>query len=90
MGISNLPPPGSTFAIWSIIYLWLAVSLVMFTVTIFLTNSRGRYVTSVMPMLIFPPHPRVYLSPAIASPAVMATFSVNMIFNVAWIFIWDR
>jgi len=69
-----ITPSGSTFAIWSIIYLWLAVSLVMFTVTIFLTNSRGR----------------VYLSPAIASPAVMATFSVNMVFNVAWIFIWDR
>ena len=36
-------PPGSTFSIWSIIYLWLAVSLVMFIVTIFQTNSRGRF-----------------------------------------------
>ena len=34
--------------------------------------------------------PRVYLSPAIATPAVMATFSINMVLNLAWIFLWDR
>lgn len=69
-----ITPAGFTFTIWTVIYLWLAISLVMFFVTIFLTNSRGR----------------VYLNPPIASPSAMGTFSFNMLLNLAWIFVWDR
>jgi len=67
-------PAGFTFAIWSIIYLWLAASLIILTVTIFINTEHGR----------------LYLSPAIATPAVTATLSINFILNTAWIFIWNR
>jgi len=69
-----ITPAGFTFTIWTIIYLWIAVSLVMFTVSIFLTNSYGR----------------VYLSPPIMTPSVSTTFIINMVLNLAWIFVWDR
>lgn len=69
-----ITPAGFTFSIWTVIYLWLAVSLVVMVITIFVSNSVGR----------------VYLSPPIMSPFVTATFSINMILNLAWIFIWDR
>lgn len=69
-----ITPAGFTFSIWSIIYLWLAASLVFFIASIFITNPAGR----------------AYLSPPVATPAVMATFSVNMVLNLAWIFVWDR
>jgi len=69
-----ITPAGVTFAIWSLIYLWLAVSLLVLVITLFIKTNDGR----------------LYLNPAIASPAVTATLSVNFILNLAWIFIWDR
>jgi len=69
-----ITPAGVTFAIWSLIYLWLAVSLLVLVITLFIKTHDGR----------------LYLNPAIASPAVTATLSVNFILNLAWIFIWDR
>jgi len=69
-----ITPAGFTFSIWSIIYLWLAVSLLLLIITIFINTESGR----------------LYLSPAIATPAVTATLSINFILNLAWIFIWDR
>jgi len=71
---SIITPAGFTFAIWSLIYLWLAVSLVVLIITIFINTQFGR----------------LYLSPAIATPAVTSTLSINFILNLAWIFIWDR
>jgi len=69
-----ITPAGFTFSIWSIIYLWLAVSLAFLVVTIFIKTEFGR----------------LYLSPAVASPMVTGTLSLNFILNLAWIFIWDR
>jgi len=69
-----ITPAGFTFSIWSIIYLWLAASLVFFIASIFISNPAGR----------------AYLSPPIATPLVMGAFSVNMVLNLAWIFVWDR
>jgi len=69
-----ITPAGFTFSIWSIIYLWLAASLLFFVVSIFISNPAGR----------------AYLSPPIATPEVMGTLSFNMVLNLAWIFIWDR
>jgi len=48
------------------------VSLVLLIVTIFRKTEHGR----------------LYLHPAIATPAVTVTLSVNFILNLAWIFIW--
>jgi hypothetical protein len=69
-----ITPAGFTFTIWSIIYLWIAISLVALIVTLFLHNQKGR----------------LYLSPVFASPLLSAAMSVNFILNLAWIFIWDR
>ena len=64
---------GVTFAIWTLIYLWLALSLLFFVVTIFIKTEFGR----------------LYLSPHILTPTVTATLSLNFILNLAWIFVWD-
>jgi hypothetical protein len=69
-----ITPAGFTFIIWSVIYLWLAVSLVIIITTIFISTEFCR----------------LYLTPSIASPAVTATLSINFSLNLAWIFIWDR
>jgi len=69
-----ITPAGVTFAIWTIIYLWLAVSLLILVITLFLRTRDGW----------------LYLSPAIATPSVTGTLSINFILNLAWIFIWDR
>jgi hypothetical protein len=34
---------GFAFSIWTLIYLWLAISLVIFIVSIFLQNYQGKY-----------------------------------------------
>ena len=94
---------GFTFSIWSIIYLWLAASLVFFIASIFITNPAGRsiVVSIVVDIVIViivtivilssfchsshfakrsPTYShRAYLSPPVATPAVMATFSANMV-----------
>jgi len=69
-----ITPAGFTFSIWSIIYLWLSVSLLALVISIFAKTKDGR----------------VYLNPEVASPSVTATLSLNFILNLAWIFIWDR
>ncbi|XP_023326464.1 uncharacterized protein LOC111699920 isoform X2 [Eurytemora carolleeae] len=67
-------PAGFTFTIWSVIYLWIAISLVALIVSLFMHNQKGR----------------LYLNPLFASPLLMVTMSVNFILNLAWIFIFDR
>ena len=70
----DITPAGFTFSIWSIIYLWIAAALVTLIATIFLSNSQGR----------------VYQNPEFASPLLMGVMSVNFVFNLTWIFLWDR
>jgi len=69
-----ITPAGFTFSIWSVIYLWLALSLLALVISLFVKTKDGR----------------LYLSPEIASPAVTATLSINFLLNLAWIFVWDR
>jgi len=69
-----ITPASFTFSIWSLIYLWLALGLLYFVVTIFIKTDFGR----------------LYLSPQILTPSVTITLSLNFILNLAWIFIWDR
>jgi len=69
-----ITPAGLTFSIWGVIYFWLAASLLILVISIFLTNSGGR----------------VYLSPPFATPLVSGITILNFSMNVAWIFIWDR
>jgi len=69
-----ITPAGFTFSIWSVIYLWIAASLIIFVVTIYLRKS-GR---------------KVYLNPPFATPLLMSVMSANFLLNLAWIFLWDR
>lgn len=69
-----ITPAGFTFSIWSVIYLWLALSLFALVISLFVKTQGVR----------------LYLNPAIASPTVTATLSLNFILNLAWIFMWDR
>jgi len=69
-----ITPAGFTFSIWSVIYLWLAIALLLMVITLFVVTEDGRR----------------YLNPVIASPAMTATLSINFLLNLAWIFIWDR
>lgn len=70
-----ITPAGFTFSIWSVIYLWLAISLVCLTVSLWTRVPGGGL---------------VYLTPPVATPSVTATLSVNFICNLVWIFLWDR
>jgi len=70
----DITPAGFTFSIWSVIYLWIAFSLLFFIITIFIKTDFGR----------------LYMNPQILTPSVTATLSINFILNLAWIFVWDR
>lgn len=70
-----ITPAGFTFSIWSVIYLWIAASLLIFVATIFISNKS---------------HNKVYLNPPFATPALMSVMSINFLLNLAWIFLWDR
>jgi len=69
-----ITPAGFTFSIWSIIYLWLAISLLLLVVTLFLNNNMGK----------------LYLSPPFATPLLSGITILNFILNLTWIFVWDR
>lgn len=69
-----ITPAGFTFAIWSIIYVWLILSLLTLVVTIFLSNQYGR----------------LYLNPPFATPTVNIIMTINFALNLTWIFLWDR
>lgn len=69
-----ITPAGFTFSIWSVIYLWIALMLLFFIISIFVKTDFGR----------------LYMSPQILSPSVTITMSVNFILNLCWIFVWDR
>jgi len=70
-----ITPSGFTFSIWSLIYLCLAISQVSFIISLWTKVPGGG---------------RVYLSPAVATPPVTATLSVNFVCTLFWLFLWDR
>lgn len=69
-----ITPAGFAFTIWTLIYIWLSIGLIVFIITIFLKSDNEK----------------LYLNPAIATPSVMATLTINFLLNFAWIFVWDR
>eukprot|EP00088_Acartia_fossae_P001246 TRINITY_DN10468_c0_g1_i2.p1 TRINITY_DN10468_c0_g1~~TRINITY_DN10468_c0_g1_i2.p1 ORF type:complete len:329 (-),score=59.10 TRINITY_DN10468_c0_g1_i2:273-1259(-) len=69
-----ITPAGFTFSIWSLIYIWLTVSLVIFLVTLFIRNQYGR----------------LYLNPPFMNPLLNTVMFINFALNLTWIFLWDR
>ena len=69
-----ITPAGWAFTIWTVIYLWLALSLAAFVITIFIRHGGTK----------------LYLDPPVLTPAFSATLCINFALNTAWIFVWDR
>ncbi|XP_059081308.1 uncharacterized protein LOC131879111 isoform X1 [Tigriopus californicus] len=69
-----ITPAGWTFSIWSLIYAWLAIMLAFYILSICISNSFGK----------------LYLNPEIVSRCYVVVFAINLLCNLAWIFIWDK
>eukprot|EP00094_Tigriopus_californicus_P004041 TCALIF_03892-PA protein Name:"Protein of unknown function" AED:0.25 eAED:0.31 QI:0/0/0/0.6/1/1/5/0/298 len=69
-----MTPAGWAFAIWSLIYIWMAVLLIFYIVTIFQSNDFGK----------------VYLNPEVANFAYRAIFIANLSLNASWILLWGN
>ncbi|XP_047424510.1 uncharacterized protein LOC124995840 [Mugil cephalus] len=72
--VTEITPSGWTFTIWTIIYLFLSLVLVYIISGIFRKNAYGY----------------VYCSPAVLPHAFFAAWCLNLGFNFAWLFLWDR
>ena len=97
----SFTPAGFTFTIWSIIYIWLAAaigfckfnqnwiydskvqliciyiwifSLILVIYTLFSSSDEGK----------------LYLNPEVVTPWFSFFFTTNLLYNLAWIFVWDR
>lgn len=69
-----ITPAGWAFAIWSLIYIWLAILLIFYIVTIFKSNDFGK----------------VYLNPEVANFTYRAIFIANLSLNASWIILWGN
>eukprot|EP00057_Strongylocentrotus_purpuratus_P022847 XP_011677321.1 PREDICTED: uncharacterized protein LOC764186 [Strongylocentrotus purpuratus] len=70
----SITPAGWAFSIWGLIYIWQAIWIIYVIINIFRTNKFGK----------------VYLNPSIVLPAFLATYAINLVLNIAWLFTWDR
>ncbi|XP_054762918.1 uncharacterized protein LOC129269442 [Lytechinus pictus] len=70
----SITPAGWAFSIWSVIYIWQAIWIIYVIVNIFRTNKFGK----------------VYLNPSLVPPVFLASYSVNLVLNIAWLFCFDR
>jgi len=71
---SSITPAGWAFTIWSVIYIWQAIWIIYVIANIFRTNKFGK----------------VYLNPPTVTAPFLATYSINLVLNIAWLFTWDR
>lgn len=69
-----ITPAGWTFAIWGFIYTWNALWLVYGVSTIFRRNPNGVFIYQL----------------DVTPPSVYMAFTVCNLFNIAWLFTWDR
>ena len=67
-------PAGWTFSIWSVIYLFISVTLVFYIITILKKRPGNGY---------------IYLNPVVASPSYCFFYGTNLLLNVGWTFLWD-
>lgn len=71
---TQITPDGWTFAIWGIIYAFMAGITVYFLAGLFRKNAYGY----------------MYCSPAVLPRGFFAIWCLNLGFNVGWLFLWDR
>ncbi|XP_022065400.2 uncharacterized protein LOC110961910 [Acanthochromis polyacanthus] len=72
--VTEITPSGWTFAIWGIIYTFLALVLVYVLSGFFRKNEYGY----------------VYCSPAVLSHGFFVLWCLNLILNIGWLLLWDR
>ncbi|KAM6900672.1 uncharacterized protein FYW49_017188 [Xenentodon cancila] len=72
--VTEITPSGWTFAIWSIIYIFLALVLVYTLSGICRKNAYGY----------------VYCSPAVLPYGFFVSWCLNLTLNIGWLFLWDR
>ncbi|XP_072168343.1 uncharacterized protein [Diadema setosum] len=68
----QITPAGWTFIIWAIIYIFMLVYVVYIVACLCRKNKNGP----------------VYLNPPVVPPAFLAVLSLNMAFNITWLFLF--
>ncbi|XP_011487257.1 uncharacterized protein LOC101165850 [Oryzias latipes] len=71
---TQLTPSGWTFAIWGLIYIWLAAMNVYIVAGLFRKNESGY----------------MYCSPPVLPYGFFVCWCLNQCFNIAWLLVWDR
>lgn len=70
----GVTPAGFTFMIWTVIYIWLLLAHLYALILLCRRNAVGP----------------VYTSPAVLTAAFLITYTVNLLANIAWLFLWDN
>ncbi|CAL4067741.1 unnamed protein product [Meganyctiphanes norvegica] len=70
----SITPAGWTFTIWTVIYGWLLLAHLYSLILLCRRNSVGP----------------AYLCPPILNIGFLLTYTLNLLFNVVWLFLWDR
>ncbi|KAL1006235.1 hypothetical protein UPYG_G00069580 [Umbra pygmaea] len=71
---TQITPSGWTFSIWGVIYTWLTIILCYILSGLCRKNAYGW----------------VYCSPPVLPYGFFVAWVLNMVFNVAWLFLWDH
>lgn len=97
----SFTPAGFTFSIWSVIYIWLAISIgfckyFQIVLKAFFVQTFGPiwylflYFSVVYTLFSSSEMGKLYLNPEIITPWYSFFFISNLLYNLAWIFTWDR
>lgn len=70
----DVTPAGFTFLVWSIIYIWLLLAHLYALILLCRRNAVGP----------------VYVSPAVLTTGFLITYTLNLLANIAWLFLWDH
>ncbi|KPP56657.1 hypothetical protein Z043_125708 [Scleropages formosus] len=71
---TDITPAGWTFSIWGVIYAWLSAMMLYIVTGLCRRNSYGW----------------TYCKPAVLPYGFFLSWTLNMILNIVWLFLWDR
>merc|ERR1711990_1024553 len=71
---TSITPNGWAFIIWTPIFLWLAVNMIIINTVFYLKRSGGK----------------LFYNPHVFSNSFLALLMLNFLLNTAWVFIFDR
>ncbi|XP_011675072.1 uncharacterized protein LOC756072 isoform X2 [Strongylocentrotus purpuratus] len=67
-------PAGWTFLVWAVIYIWMLIYIIYILTTVCRRNKNGP----------------VYMNPPVVTANFLAVFSLNLAFNIVWLFLFSR